>query len=691
MYENPLYEQRRNLDRQAGMESGKKQTEQKRKHEDDDSQDEQKNSKGNKDQLKKPKYRNEYEDRSKYIKEEEQKVKYIKEDENKPKCKKEEVEKTKCRKEDEERTKYAKEEGEKKFRKEEEERYRQKKGDEERYKAEEDKYRYKEENRYKYREDNEKYRHRKEDEKSKYRKEEDKKYKHGHETEEDRKPKYREEVGLKLAKSKWEEDDEEEKPKWGKKEDKKQQKGGRKDEKEKSSLKEAKTDPEKPSELPKVFCGPSPAMLARLRKKNEDATLRPTFGKFTWKKPEKTALEKEAEKIAAQFIKEDEESVVSAAAIKDSEDQDAFAKSVAAAKSIAIKLSGKTTIAPSHEWVSYNQNKIRPNLSTPPNILRKSNVGLQSKPVPADSPTLAVPTMDASSKSSETAIKTQAENEDVLPAALISKAFGGKEVQTEIPCDNSSSIASASVSIPTTSTVTTPSAVQELETVEVKAPTECLITLESDVAAPGVPKEEHKLTVMVRPPPQLQTHSTYKPKTSLAAAKAKDLFDIFYGSSTMASCSGSSAANKVGCKQEPKAASGSLVTTLDKESTKEQDPNTQHLTAFSSLKCEEPSEDRGVQSDPPTFNLEVEPLVNSKIEEHSGSTEMAPVDCKTEADSLDCLANSEIIENIEMMGTNENQNPLDSEEAMTLSFSPPPGSFTEQLNLDTFEFSFDSL
>jgi len=38
---------------------------------------------------------------------------------------------------------------------------------------------------------------------------------------------------------------------------------------------------------------------------------------------------------------------------------------------------------------------------------------------------------------------------------------------------------------------------------------------------------------------------------------------------------------------------------------------------------------------------------------------------------------------------NEEENPLESEEPM--SFSPLPGSFTEQLNLDTFEFSFEPL
>lgn len=682
MYENPLYEQRRNLDRQAGMESGKQQPGNKRKHE-DDFQDEQKNLKTSKDQVKKAKCKNEEQDRPKYIKEEERKIKYIKEEENKPKCKKGEVERTKCGKEEEERSRYAKEEGERnKFRKVEEERYRPKKGAEERYKAEEDKYRYREENQYKYREDYEKYRYRREDEKS--RKEDDKRDKYGHETEGDRKPKHKEEEGLKLPKSKWEGDEEEERPKYGKKQ---HEKGGHKDEREKSSSKAAKTDPEKPSEVPKVLCGPSPAMLAKLRKKNEEANSRPAFGKFTWKKPEKSILEKEAEKIAAQFIKEDEEST----AATGKEDQDAFSKSMAAAKSIAIKLSGKTAIAPSQEWVSYSQNKTRPNLPTPPNIQRKSNTGLQNKVLSADTPSLAVAAVDGSSKPSEPVIKKQPENDDLPSADPTLRAFGGKEAQLEIPGNscNSSSPTSVPVSMATTSTGTIPSpTVQEVKAVEVKAPTVCLITLDSDVAAPGVPEEERKLTLVVCPPPQLQTLSSYssksdKPKTSLAAAKAKDLFDIFYGSGTVASCSGSSAVKKFGCKQDSKADSGSV----DKESTKERDPNAEHSTAVSCSK----HEDRGAHSEAPTFDLEVEPLVDSKMEENSGSVEMATVDCKNDADSLACLANSEIIENIEMMGTNDDQNPLDSEEVMTLSFSPPPGSFTEQLNLDTFEFSFDSL
>ncbi|TSK42127.1 Serine/threonine-protein phosphatase 2A 56 kDa regulatory subunit delta isoform [Bagarius yarrelli] len=70
----------------------------------------------------------------------------------------------------------------------------------------------------------------------------------------------------------------------------------------------------------------NPAMLAKLRKKNDETTSRLAFGKFAWKKPEKTALEKEAEKIAEQFIKEDEQSVVDKSATINSDDQNAFAK-----------------------------------------------------------------------------------------------------------------------------------------------------------------------------------------------------------------------------------------------------------------------------------------------------------------------------------------------------------------------------
>lgn len=677
------------------METEKKQIEHKQKHE-DNSQDEQKTSKSNKEQEKNARMKDEEENRPKHSNEEERQVKYIEEEQHKPKYRKEEVERIKCRKEEEERTRYAKEEGERtRFRKEEEERYRQRKGDEERYKSVKDKSRYKDENLYKYREDYEKYRYRNEDGKSRYRKGNDKKYKYGPDPEEDRRSKYREEENSKSAKSKREEnEEEEERTRYGKKQ---HQKGGHKDEKEKSSSKDTKIESEKPGELPKVLCGPSPAMLAKLRKKNEEVTSRPVFGKFTWKKSEKTALEKEAEKIAEQFIKEDEEGVVPA--IKDSEDQDAFSKSVAAAKSIAIKLLGKTSIAPSQEWVAYNQVKISPNLSPSSNVQRKSSVGLQNNPGTADAPSLPVPTMDAGGNASETVIKNQTKKEDLLPGDLISKASDDKkEVKLKITANDLSSPTSASVSIPTTPTVTPPlSTVKEVEAVTVKAPTECLITLESDVAAPGVPEEEHKLTVMVRPPPQLQNLSSYsllktdKPKTSLAAAKAKDLFDIFYGTSTMASCSGPSAGNKVGFKKDSKADTGSVSTTLNKETTKEQNPNNKRLAEVSSSKCEEPSADRGAQAEPPAFSLEVEPFVESKTEEHFGGMDVVTAEVRKEVDSLDCLTGSEIMENIEMMESNDNQNPLDPEEAMTLSFSPPPGSFTEQLNLDTFEFSFDSL
>uniref|UniRef100_A0A3B4C7E8 C2H2-type domain-containing protein n=1 Tax=Pygocentrus nattereri TaxID=42514 RepID=A0A3B4C7E8_PYGNA len=669
------------------------------------------------------------------------------------------------------------------------------------------------------------------------------------------------------------------------------------DDQKKSKL-NTKSEPEKPSEPPKILCGPSPAMLAKLRKKNEEATGRPAFGKFSWKKPEKTALEREAERIAAQFIKEDEECVAAAAAQeinKDPEDHDAFTKSVAAAKSIAIKLSGKTVLPPSQEWVAYNQNKNRPSLPPTSNILRKSNVGLQNKPAPLNTPPSIGPAAATVSKSPGPAMKNQPQKEGVLSADLISMAFEGQEVQLKTPGENvssspptSSSLTTASTPPPTvtstpppkvisvppptvtsippltitpmppppltsmppppltsmppppitsmppppltsmpppptfippptaafmpppttflpppTSTFLPPptitsvpppgSTMTEVEAIQLKAPPECIVSLESDVAAPGVPEEEQNLTVVVRPPPQLQISASdsslksNKPKKSLAAAKAKDLFDIFYSaSSTMASSSVASAANKAGTKSSSKANSAQQE---DKDSTKSESPkigNSKYKESAadretkseplavdkSSLDGEpevdksslfeeqvekgflgkEPQVDRGSLDEEPQVDkgsldeepqvdkgsLDEEPQVDkgSRVEEpqvdngsvdeepqvDNGSLEEEPhvakdskalevseneenseslemIVNKNEADTLEHEASSAILDSIEIMDTSDDldgdnqdgENPLDSEDAITVSFSPPPGSFTEQLNLDTFEFNFDSL
>ncbi|KAK1905068.1 Zinc finger protein 318 [Dissostichus eleginoides] len=137
-----------------------------------------------------------------------------------------------------------------------------------------------------------------------------------------------------------------------------------------------------PYDPPKILCGPSPAMRAKLRKQSLEvgkpaagpaSLTSPTFGKFTWKKRE-NFLAKEAEKVAAEFIKEDE----AAANLDPAPAQDSFSKSMAVAKEIAQKLGGHQT----PPWVSNgaNRGRIRPNLPAPAAVLRKT--ALMGKPAP---------------------------------------------------------------------------------------------------------------------------------------------------------------------------------------------------------------------------------------------------------------------------------------------------------------------
>lgn len=554
MYENPLYEQRRNLDRQAGMES-QKNSEHKRKRGDDDDPENVKKPKHSKKGGKKVveeegKSHNSKDEDYKSLKENENKLKeerlkYRKDDVYKQKYM-EDDERIKIKNEEEERTKYKKEEAERhRFKKEDEYKYKYRKEEAERSRYEEDRYKNKDDEWYRYREeddrnhfrkDDDRDRYSKEEEKPRYGREEDMKYNYSRES------KYKAEEWVKWPKSKWEEG-EESNGKYGKK-DLKGKAGFCKDDKEstgKPNAKDTKAEPEKPSEPPKVLCGPSPALLAKLRKKNEEGAARSGFGKFSLKKPQKTALEKEAESIAAQFIKEEEES----ASTVDDDDRDPFTKSVAAAKSIAIKLSGKSVLPPSNEWLAFNENKSSPNLPTPatPLVIRKSFTGVQNKPMLPNKP----PTANESSGPviGRQTLKT------ALSADLIFKAFSGEEVELKQQKGPSSEpVNMFKVSAPLSSSN---AASQPVKTTQIIAVSnECVVTLESDVAAPGVPEEEQKLTVVLRPPPQLSSNAkdpspkTLKPKT-LAAGKAKDLFDIFYSGSTTMKSSGS--ANLAG-KQE---------------------------------------------------------------------------------------------------------------------------------------------
>ncbi|KAL0177408.1 hypothetical protein M9458_026302, partial [Cirrhinus mrigala] len=544
----------RNLDRQAGLES-QKSSDHKRKREDDE-QDDTKKSKHSKGKMSsneaetKPQYSKEEE--YKNIKESDNKLKekYKKEDIDKQKYKKEDDERAKIKKEEDERARYKKDDDERnRFRKEEEYTYKYRKEEGERSRYEEDKYRNRDDDEhYRYREEDDKYRFRKDDdrgrygreeEKPKYGREDDKKYKYTREAEE-KKSKYKDEDWGKWPKSKWD-DDQESNGKYDKKEDKAQHQKGKagfsKDDKEstgKSSAKDGKSEPEKPSEPPKILCGPSPALLAKLRKKNEEAAGRPGFGKFGLKKPQKTALEKEAERMAAQFLKEEEESMPA-----DDAELDPFTKSIAAAKSIAIKLTGKAVLPPSGEWLAYNENKTNPNLPPPtsPMVIRKSFTGVQNKPTPS---------ADKSPAPVTGALKGPA-----LSADLISKAFSGEEVQLKQTKDTPANpVDIFNISAPLQSPTAAPKMADSGQ-VKPVTPSPCVITLESDVAAPGVPEEEQKLTVFLRPPPQLSSNArepplkTVKPKTTLATGKAKDLFDIFYsGSAAVKTAVSASVGNK---------------------------------------------------------------------------------------------------------------------------------------------------
>ncbi|XP_034408145.1 zinc finger protein 318 isoform X2 [Cyclopterus lumpus] len=346
MYENPLYEQRRNLDRQAGLASeasGKK-----RKHEDED--------KSNKDEKAKHKKEKRDKDKKKEESDAVQKEEKIKkeEDEEKPSKKEEEFKNAKSL--EEERPLYSKKDEEDKFKSsKKDDKYRSSREEEERGKHS----RKDDDDRHKYREEECRYRYRR-DEEGRY----------------DSRPKY----GSR--------DDE---YKYGLYSDfrSKHDEGKLKAEKEAfKKLEPGKTDinkpepPPKPYDPPKILCGPSPAMRAKLRKQSLETgkppppavTATPSFGKFTWKKKE-SILAKEAEKVAAEFIKEDE------AATKQNpvSSEDSFAKSMAVAKEIAHKLGGQNTTPP---WVfnRANRGRIRPNLPAPAAVLRKT--AMMGKPAP---------------------------------------------------------------------------------------------------------------------------------------------------------------------------------------------------------------------------------------------------------------------------------------------------------------------
>ncbi|CAJ1057620.1 zinc finger protein 318 isoform X2 [Xyrichtys novacula] len=599
MYENPLYEQRRNLDRQAGLAletSGKK-----RKHED--------NEKGNKDKEERSKHKKDKKDKEKKREDEDGVLK-----EEKVKLKKEEQE---------EKPKPSKKEDDFKDEKifEEEKPIYGKKDESDKYKfsRKDDKYRYsraEEEDRHKYdREEQYRYRHHRDGD-DRY----DDRPKHGPRDDEDRYKhgKYSD------SKSKYDREWDEGKPKF-------ERDVSKKPEPEKPTAKSetSKTElPQKPYDLPKVFCGPSPAMRAKLRKQSLEAgkpasvAVTMSFGRFTWKKKE-NVLAKEAQKAAAEFIKDEEE----AAADKHVPVEDSFAKSMAVAQEIAHKLGGPQNTPP--PWVSNINNRgrgrgIRPNLPAPAAVTRKT--AMMGKPAPfntflsikpqsnsilgpppphlpmlkkyADIPNVPVPPQGKCTSYS------REQSKPLLPGSgpELSKAKTDPPI-SEPPLSGKGPAPTVSTVAPPTFTPETPVSipaacgvkppqpislpvppVTKLSQIQVKPappvskpaetetkakpvestslfikattalsstttcapsvakpPQPTMIKIVSDVAAPGVPESEQTRTVFVKPPPLMKmgeaVQKSEKHKSHLAAAKAKDLFGIFYSGISQSSTS----------------------------------------------------------------------------------------------------------------------------------------------------------
>ncbi|XP_060943630.1 zinc finger protein 318 [Limanda limanda] len=625
MYENPLYEQRRNLDRQAGLAvdtSGKK-----RKHEDDEKSDKYKEEKAKHKKEKKDKDKKKEDDnavlkeeKSIFKKEvEEERLKDNKPGEDFKSTKNLEEEQSSYIKKDEDES-YICNKREDKYRCSEEER-----GDRHRNsRAEEHRHRHRHDNderhddrpKYGPRDDDEekfKYSKHPPDSRSKYDKERD-----------EGNPKTRREafkkpeLGKPAGKPAWKPEG---KPDWkpeGKPDWKPEGKPAWKpDGKPEGKPEVTKPEPPpKPYDPPKIFCGPSPAMRAKLRKQSLEAgkpppaVTAPTFGKFTWKKKENT-LTKVAEKIAAEFIKDDE----AAASLQLVSVEDSFAKSVAVAKEIAEKLGGNPPMPP--PWVSdgADRGRIRPNLPAPAAVLRKTtmmgkpaplntflsirpqNTTLQGPPLkdlplfsqslskalsaqnallegksppapveaglpspvsrqfpievkpapPVSEPLLteAKPTPSetkattSQTKATPTQAKTTPTQGKATPTPVNTTPTQYKATPTPVkttPTPTKATLPQVKAA-PTQARSTEPegrpqSSVAPPASSEAKPPQSMVVKIVSDVAAPGVPESEQTRTVFVKPPPFMNMTDRFpkseKLKGNLAAAKARELFGIFY-------------------------------------------------------------------------------------------------------------------------------------------------------------------
>ncbi|XP_028278731.1 zinc finger protein 318 isoform X2 [Parambassis ranga] len=514
MYENPLYEQRRNLDRQAGLAS--EATGRKRKHDDED--------KGGKDKEDKFKQKKEKKDKEK------KKEDSVQAEEKSKGNKEEEEEKLKCSK---------KEEKLKNVKSLEQEKPPYSRDDRYRYSREEE-----ERDRYSRRDEDDRHRYSREEEyRCRYRRDEDGRAKHGPRDDEDKyKSNKSSDVRCKYGK-----DQDEDKPKAERTAFKKLE-----SEKPAANMHEL---PPKPYDPPKIFCGPSPAMRAKLRKQSQEASkpaatsTTTSFGKFTWKKKE-NILAKEAQKVAAEFIKEDE------AAVKEQpvSVEDSFAKSVAAAQKIAQKLADQTSEPTAWSSSSAGRGRIRPNLPAPAAVLRKTTMMGRPAPLntflsirPQSSNTLGSPPKP---DFCDPLIKAQSAQKDLPevepipppgrpgPFEAVSaqgprpQLLGARPAPYEVrpappvckPPERSAPVPAEAKPVPAEIKHMPP-------TVPPAQPT--IVKIVSDVAAPGVPESEQTRTVFVKPPPlNLGDHiqKSEKHKSNLAAAKAQDLFGIFYSS-----------------------------------------------------------------------------------------------------------------------------------------------------------------
>uniref|UniRef100_G3UT89 C2H2-type domain-containing protein n=1 Tax=Meleagris gallopavo TaxID=9103 RepID=G3UT89_MELGA len=232
-----------------------------------------------------------------------------------------------------------------------------------------------------------------------------------------------------------------------------------------------------------------------------------SFGKFSWKKAERE------DKASGVAIPKEE-------SMEGNKEENKFQSGKLHAKSIEIKLSGKTVIPHTSPWtpVAYasTQSKILPNLPVPTMIFRKSTTATVSKPAPLNT-FLSIKSSGTTTKPLPVVKETNADL--LLPPDIISKAFGGEEVILKGPEEE----------------LKAPEKSESSQTSDIPPPpppppaVQPAAVIPADEVAPGVSESEQTMLAMpVRPPPPPPPST--KRNSCLATANAKDLYDIFYSS-----------------------------------------------------------------------------------------------------------------------------------------------------------------